>query len=143
MARRLGHTCNSFSSSNSCFLFVFCSIGSVSVAPAIHSYTLITFSFARQAFFLQCFLLKKFHLWPWEFIIFEMIVHVYNPERILNNNSSCKSVKQPSNVSNSNKTTLNSVKSQEQNVIRPPPSPKLLRQSVFKGFNSKVSESRG
>nr|CAH0107254.1 unnamed protein product [Daphnia galeata] len=71
-----------------------------------------------------------------------MIVHVYNPERILNNNSSCKSVKQPSNVSSSNKTTLNSVKSQEQNVIRPPPSPKLLRQSVFKGFNSKVSESR-
>ncbi|XP_057375457.1 mucin-5AC-like isoform X2 [Daphnia carinata] len=69
-----------------------------------------------------------------------MIIHVYNPERILNANSSFKSVKQPTIVSN--KAPLNAVKNQDPNVIRPPPSPKLLRQSVFKGFNSKVSENR-
>lgn len=67
-----------------------------------------------------------------------MIVHVYNPERILNN----ASPKVTNNKSSSavNKQALNVVR-QDPNVNRPPPSPKLLRQSGFKGFYSKSFQS--
>lgn len=59
----------------------------------------------------------------------EMIVHVYNPERILSSHSSsspCKNI--------GNKSTLSRL--HEEEASKPPPSPKLLRPSVFKGFNN-------
>ena len=80
-----------------------------------------------------------------------MIVHVYNPERILNghsngnSNSKSSSVVKDSNKSSGKSSTSTAAKlvatghHEEQSIGRqPPPSPKLLRQSgLFKGFNAR------
>jgi hypothetical protein len=81
-----------------------------------------------------------------------MIVHVYNPERILNGHSnSTKASSSSINDGNksSGKSPMTKVPSltfghqqeqqvqEKQGINRPPPSPKMLRQSLFKGPHSR------
>ena len=85
-----------------------------------------------------------------------MIVHVYNPERILNGHSNGTKASSSSvndgNKSSGKSTTLTTATKvpsltsghqqkhqvqEKQGFNRPPPSPKMLRQSLFKGPHSR------